>query len=304
MPRLGRRRLDVPLPRCSRELGYRVSALHVDHGLRGAESDEDARFVRRALRRRGRASARPRRATEAALRDVRYSFRADALRATGHTPSDQVETILYRLVSRGDDERDRGRGATTASCGRCSAVWREETEAFCRERGLDWRTDSSNRRHDARPDPRRDPAAPRAAPSGRAREPPARARRAAHAAAGARRAARARRSARSASTSAAGCRRCASTSGSGSSAGRSTSPARSSGAPGGSSPSCQGSSTRLEARRPARRPEEEGPGCVRRREDPALRSRRRGRSSCAATRSSRCPGIVEAEGVSATRVAD
>src|SRR5437868_4219152 len=27
-----------------RELGYRVSALHVDHGLRGAESDEDAQW--------------------------------------------------------------------------------------------------------------------------------------------------------------------------------------------------------------------------------------------------------------------
>ena len=32
-----------------RELGYRVSALHVAHGLRGAESDEDARFCREAF---------------------------------------------------------------------------------------------------------------------------------------------------------------------------------------------------------------------------------------------------------------
>ena len=29
-----------------RELGYRISALHVAHGLRGAESDEDALFCR------------------------------------------------------------------------------------------------------------------------------------------------------------------------------------------------------------------------------------------------------------------
>ena len=35
------------------ELGYSVSALHVAHGLRGAESDEDARFCRDASRRRG-----------------------------------------------------------------------------------------------------------------------------------------------------------------------------------------------------------------------------------------------------------
>src|SRR6266508_5373467 len=32
-----------------RALGYRASALHVDHGLRGAESDEDARFCREQL---------------------------------------------------------------------------------------------------------------------------------------------------------------------------------------------------------------------------------------------------------------
>src|SRR2546426_3371998 len=32
-----------------RELGYRLSALHVDHGLRGRESDEDAEFCREAL---------------------------------------------------------------------------------------------------------------------------------------------------------------------------------------------------------------------------------------------------------------
>ena len=30
-------------------LGYRVSALHVDHGLRGPESDGDARFCREIL---------------------------------------------------------------------------------------------------------------------------------------------------------------------------------------------------------------------------------------------------------------
>ena len=32
-----------------RALGYRVSALHVNHGLRGEESEEDARFCREAL---------------------------------------------------------------------------------------------------------------------------------------------------------------------------------------------------------------------------------------------------------------
>jgi tRNA(Ile)-lysidine synthase len=80
---------------------------------------------------------------EAGLRDVRYSFHADRLRATGHTLSDQVETILYRLAARGTakgiEVRRADRVVRPLLC-----AWREETEAFCRERGLAWRTDSSN----------------------------------------------------------------------------------------------------------------------------------------------------------------
>jgi tRNA(Ile)-lysidine synthase len=82
-----------------RELGYRVSALHVDHGLRGAESDEDARFCGEVLgavvveAKGGR--------TEDELRELRYAQASDRLRATGHTASDQVETILYRLAASG-----------------------------------------------------------------------------------------------------------------------------------------------------------------------------------------------------------
>jgi tRNA(Ile)-lysidine synthetase-like protein len=136
-----------------RELSYRVSALHVDHGLRGAESDADAawcaeRFGAEVVQGYGRrldgaANERMRCATEAYLRDVRYSFRAGELRATGHTLSDQVETILLRLASRGTTKgievQREDRVVRPLLC-----VWREETEAFCRDRGLEWRTDSSN----------------------------------------------------------------------------------------------------------------------------------------------------------------
>jgi tRNA(Ile)-lysidine synthetase-like protein len=125
-----------------RELDYRVEALHVDHGLRGAESDGDAAWCTDQF---DAEVVRPVKGsvTEAALRDVRYSFRANVLRATGHTLSDQVETIVYRLAARGTTkgiEVRRADGVVRPLL----CVWREETEEFCRERGLEWRTDSSN----------------------------------------------------------------------------------------------------------------------------------------------------------------
>src|SRR5439155_8513342 len=65
------------------------------------------------------------------------------LRATGHTASDQVETILYRLVSR---------GAATGIAPRSGdglvhpllPLWREETEAYCRAAALAFPVDASN----------------------------------------------------------------------------------------------------------------------------------------------------------------
>jgi len=122
-------------------LGYRVSALHVDHGLRGAESDEDARFCRETLGAEvvdGRGGS-----TEDELRAIRYSFATDRLRATGHTASDQVETVLYRLVSRGAAsgiEAKRADGVVRPLL----TLTREETAAYCASVGLAFRSDSSN----------------------------------------------------------------------------------------------------------------------------------------------------------------
>jgi len=125
------------------ELGYRVSALHVDHGLRGEESDADAewcaeRFGAEVVQSAARCH------NEAELRDVRYSFHAGKLRATGHTLSDQVETILYRLATSGSTKGIKVR-REDGVVRPLLCVWREETEAFCRERGLEWREDSTNR---------------------------------------------------------------------------------------------------------------------------------------------------------------
>ena len=123
-------------------LGYRVSALHVNHHLRGAESDEDARFCREVLGAEV-ADAPAGTGTEAELRDLRYAVAADRLRATGHTASDQVETILFRLAASGTTSGIRVR-RDDGVVRPLLTLWREETEAYCRAEGLVFRTDSTN----------------------------------------------------------------------------------------------------------------------------------------------------------------
>jgi tRNA(Ile)-lysidine synthetase-like protein len=124
-----------------RELGYEVSALHVNHGLRGRESEEDAEFCRDVLGAEvvdGRGGR-----TEDDWREIRYSFATDRLRATGHTASDQVETVLYRIVASGAPgkiEWRRADGVVRPLLNR----WRDDTEAYCLAEGLDFRRDTSN----------------------------------------------------------------------------------------------------------------------------------------------------------------
>jgi tRNA(Ile)-lysidine synthetase-like protein len=124
-----------------RELGYKVSALHVDHGLRGGESDEDAAFCRDVLGAEVVDGSGGQ--TEDELREIRYSFATDRLRATGHTASDQVETVLYRIVASGAPGRidwKRADGVVRPLLDR----WRDDTEAYCLAEGLDFRRDTSN----------------------------------------------------------------------------------------------------------------------------------------------------------------
>ncbi len=97
-------------------LGVGLSVMHVHHGLRGAEADGDAAFVRelcgrlgvRLYERRvdvaGRVAAE-RKTVEEAARELRYGvFRelmeageADVM-ATAHTLDDQAETVLMKLL--------------------------------------------------------------------------------------------------------------------------------------------------------------------------------------------------------------
>jgi tRNA(Ile)-lysidine synthetase-like protein len=125
-----------------RELGYRVSALHVNHGLRGAESDADARFCVAQFGAEvvdGRGGT-----TEDELRRIRYSFATDRLRATGHTATDQVETLIYRLAASGKAGGIKPR-REDGVVRPLLTVWRDETEAYCLAEELEFRVDPTNR---------------------------------------------------------------------------------------------------------------------------------------------------------------
>jgi tRNA(Ile)-lysidine synthase len=84
-------------------------------------------------------------------RDVRYSAATelaephDALIAAGHTVTDQVETILYRLAASPGRRALLGMPASEGRLVRpLLGISRAQTAAYCRERVLTWREDVSN----------------------------------------------------------------------------------------------------------------------------------------------------------------
>ena len=133
-----------------------VRVLHIDYGLRGEESAADARHVRELCARLNvqctveRAPAAPEHGNlQAWARDLRYAratqLAGSALIATGHTASDEVETVLHRLAS------SPGRRALLGIAPRegrlvrpLLGVTRAQTAEHCVGRGLAWREDSSN----------------------------------------------------------------------------------------------------------------------------------------------------------------
>ena len=154
---------SVSLLLCLRELGISVCACHLNHCLRGAQSDSDEVFCRDLCRRydipfvSGRedaaeAARRTGQSLETAARELRYAFfdacaqkfRADRI-ATAHTADDNLETILFRLI--------RGTGAAGLAgippkrghiIRPLLRVERREVEQFLRLRRQEWRTDATN----------------------------------------------------------------------------------------------------------------------------------------------------------------
>jgi tRNA(Ile)-lysidine synthase len=159
--------LDVAVALCA---PGSVAALHVNYGLRGGQADEDERHcaalcvsfgveleVVRAHRPQGETGN-----LQAWARGVRYAAAMDmakeleerwaapgqsrALVAAGHTASDQVETILYRLASSPGRRALLGMRAREGSrlIRPLLGVTRAQTGAYCEARGLRWREDASN----------------------------------------------------------------------------------------------------------------------------------------------------------------
>ncbi|HYW40813.1 MAG TPA: tRNA lysidine(34) synthetase TilS [Terriglobales bacterium] len=156
------------------ELGIVLSVAHVNHKLRGEESDEDERFVANLARQHGLElhvceapvdgshSSEIGSGIEAAARELRYGFFRQLARegrvakiATAHTLDDQAETVLLRIF--------RGTGIRGLSGIHPRIVFEEQGRAFgelvrpllgfrraalqefLREQGRSWREDSSNR---------------------------------------------------------------------------------------------------------------------------------------------------------------
>jgi tRNA(Ile)-lysidine synthase len=145
------------------EIGIPISAAHINHHLRGADSEADQEFVRELCARLGVAlrlgdgSLDPdqvrRHGIEAAAREIRHARLQEIRRetdashiATGHQKNDQAETILMRLMTGGGLAGLRGIHPVRADgvVRPLLDVSRAEVESFLRQRGVVPRIDRSN----------------------------------------------------------------------------------------------------------------------------------------------------------------
>lgn len=148
------------LARLAPALGIRLHVLHLNHGLRGAESDEDERFVAELASGLGQPmhASRAERLEahgnlEQAAREARLAFFRQAVSglglarvATGHTLSDQAETVLFRAARGTGTPGLRGiQPVTTQGLVRpLIELTRAEVREWLAAQGLPWREDLSN----------------------------------------------------------------------------------------------------------------------------------------------------------------
>lgn len=159
------------LAKLQKELKVSLHVAHLNHQLRGIESEADAQYVSDLSRQLGIPAtiegrevkgyqAKHRLSPEEAAREVRYSFLSEVAKsigaervAVGHTTDDHIETILLHLV-RGTGTRGlRGLQPYTEWKSKTGSivvirplleVSRRETEDYCQSHELKPRIDASN----------------------------------------------------------------------------------------------------------------------------------------------------------------
>ncbi|PKB65728.1 MAG: tRNA lysidine(34) synthetase TilS [SAR202 cluster bacterium Io17-Chloro-G3] len=151
----------------------RLHIAHLDHGLRGPESEEDAEYVQSVANdiaipctvAKGNVDLFRKKhhlSWEAAAREVRYAFLSSLAEgigasavALGHTADDQAETVLLHLMRGSGLQGLQGMLPTTFWQSKdhtqsitlvrpLLGITREETEALCQAHKLEPRHDSSN----------------------------------------------------------------------------------------------------------------------------------------------------------------
>jgi tRNA(Ile)-lysidine synthase len=161
------------------ELGIVLSVVHLNHRLRGEESDQDEQFVLELAASHGlplvsescgvkQHAAQHKMSLEAAAREIRYEFFGKCLRdgpldkiATAHTLDDQAETVLLKLARGAGTRGLAGIYPIVAVSHQPSAISKNQApsyivrpllstsrkalEAYLSEIDQDWREDSSNR---------------------------------------------------------------------------------------------------------------------------------------------------------------
>jgi len=142
-----------------RELGYELAVAHLNHGLRGEQSDEDQQFVRDLSKNLGVAFfthsvriGQHEGNIEAAGRQARKEFFGSLMGTRGfvklalaHNREDRVETFLLHLMRGAGFEGLVSMSPVAGHLVRpLIETSREEIEAFLRDSGQCWRTDLTN----------------------------------------------------------------------------------------------------------------------------------------------------------------
>lgn len=147
-----------------KNLGYELACAHLNHGLRGADAEADARFVEQLCKKLGvtfyvktvdvaELAKSQKLSTEEAGRKARYDFFNELKAAhgftriaTAHNKNDNAETVLMRII--------RGSGLDGLSgipyvrednvVRPLLDVSRQEIEEYCKKYNLEFRTDATN----------------------------------------------------------------------------------------------------------------------------------------------------------------